>query len=62
MEDYCNIKKLLSTPVDDEKLKYMKLRFDTIFDKVKVPEMNRSGSNESSIYQFIVPKHILNFI
>jgi hypothetical protein len=40
MEDYCNIKKLLSTPVDDEKLKYMKLRFDTIFDKVKVPEMN----------------------
>jgi hypothetical protein len=24
MEDYCNIKKLLSTPVDDEKLKYMK--------------------------------------
>ncbi len=62
MEDYCNAKKLLSTPVDDEKMKYLKQRFNTLSSGVKVPEAHKSGNNESSIYQFVVPKHILNFI
>jgi len=50
MEDYCNTKKLLSTPVDDEKLKYLKLRYETIVSEVKVPETQKIGNNESSIY------------
>ena len=50
MEDYSNTKKLLSTPVDDEKLKYLKQRFNTISSAVKVPETHKAGGNESSIY------------
>lgn len=62
MEDYCNTKKLLSTPVDDEKIRFLRQRFDTILSMVKVPESHKNAANESSIYNFVVPKHILHFI
>jgi hypothetical protein len=42
MEDYSNTKKILSTPVDDDKYKHLKLRFETIMSAVKVPETHKS--------------------
>jgi len=38
MEDYGNTKKLLVSQSDDEKLQYLRSRFDIIMKGVKIPE------------------------
>ena len=62
MEDYANTKKLLLTSPDDDKTTFLRQRFDEILKQVRMPTENTSKDNSQSIYQWIVPKHILSFL
>ncbi len=62
MEDYSNTKKLLAMSTDDEKTQHLKYRFDEILKLVKMPTETASKDNTQSIYQWVVPKHILSFL
>jgi hypothetical protein len=62
MEDYSNTKKLLAMSTDDERTQHLKNRFDEILKLVKMPTETASKDNTQSIYQWVVPRHILSFL
>lgn len=62
MEDYSNTKKLLLSSLDEEKTTHLRVRFDELLKQVRMPTDSTSKDNSQSIYQWVVPKHILCFL
>ena len=56
------MKKLLASSVDEDKTNFLRQRFEEIIRQVRMPTENTSKDNSQSIYQWVVPRHILSFL
>ncbi len=50
MEDYSNTRRLLVTSMDEDKVAYLRNRFEDLLKLVKMPTETASKDNTQSIY------------